>query len=199
MESLITSTTFLAPISYFAKIINYDEVLIFSEEKFQKQTFRNRANIKTSQGTLLLSVPLKKSEKNSTYNQIVLDNDSNWNTLLSRTITSAYGKSPFFEYYFPYFEPIFKNPPQKLLDLNTETLSICLKLLKSKTKIKCISNLDSDSHEVLALNTVFSENYNSFPYIQVFGNEFANNLSILDLLFCEGTNATNILKRSITF
>jgi hypothetical protein len=38
--------------------------------------------------------------------------------------------------------------------------------------------------------------YNPVPYQQNFGNEFVPNLSILDLLFCRGNQALEILKKS---
>ena len=36
------------------------------------------------------------------------------------------------------------------------------------------------------------------PYTQVFGNRFIPNLSVLDLIFCEGPHAVSILHASIT-
>jgi hypothetical protein len=39
--------------------------------------------------------------------------------------------------------------------------------------------------------------YNPQEYTQVFGNQFVKDLSVIDLIFCEGPNAINILKRSI--
>ena len=39
--------------------------------------------------------------------------------------------------------------------------------------------------------------FSPVPYTQLFGRKFEANLSILDLLFCEGPNADNILHSSI--
>ena len=35
------------------------------------------------------------------------------------------------------------------------------------------------------------------PYPQIFGKDFVANLSVLDLLFCEGPNARTIIKKSV--
>ena len=40
--------------------------------------------------------------------------------------------------------------------------------------------------------------YQPKSYIQLFGNEFVPNMSIIDLLFCEGPNARNIIIQSTT-
>jgi hypothetical protein len=41
-------------------------------------------------------------------------------------------------------------------------------------------------------------NYQAVPYPQVFGKNFDANLSIIDLLSCEGPNALSVLRRSAT-
>jgi hypothetical protein len=39
--------------------------------------------------------------------------------------------------------------------------------------------------------------YRSFPYLQIFGNKFEANMSILDLLFCQGNESLQVLKASV--
>ncbi|MBC7920224.1 MAG: WbqC family protein, partial [Ferruginibacter sp.] len=41
--------------------------------------------------------------------------------------------------------------------------------------------------------------YNGIAYVQNFGNTFVPNLSVVDLLFCEGTRARSILEQSINW
>jgi hypothetical protein len=38
--------------------------------------------------------------------------------------------------------------------------------------------------------------YRAVPYTQVFGNSFVENLSLLDLLFCEGPNSLRLIRSS---
>jgi hypothetical protein len=39
--------------------------------------------------------------------------------------------------------------------------------------------------------------YNSVPYTQVLGNKFVSNLSIIDLVFCEGPGAATVVASSV--
>jgi hypothetical protein len=63
---------------------------------------------------------------------------------------------------------------------------------------------DKDPKDVFDLRSRISskEPFNFRPfyqprsYHQVFGNTFAENLSIIDLLFCEGSGAGTLLKAS---
>ena len=58
-----------------------------------------------------------------------------------------------------------------------------------------IQDLRSVIHPKQANNAL--DFYSPQEYTQVFGNQFVKDLSIIDLIFCEGPNAINILKRSI--
>ncbi len=118
---------------------------------------------------------------------------------------SAYGKAPFFEYYAPFFESILLKKHTFLLDLNYELLSICLKLLDLDIKIvfneeykKGHDDGIMDLRNVINPKISFTKNnlYKEILYNQIFGKNFVSNLSIVDLLFCEGGNSKRILQSS---
>ena len=44
--------------------------------------------------------------------------------------------------------------------------------------------------------TIINDFFNPVPYQQVFGNSFAANLSIVDLIFCCGPQSGSIMKAS---
>ncbi|WP_197491672.1 MULTISPECIES: WbqC family protein, partial [Emticicia] len=118
---------------------------------------------------------------------------------------AAYGKSPFFEFYADYFQNILDKKNTFLWDLNFQMLTTCLKLLKVNRTISHteVYQKEVDSN-VFDARTLFNPKkqvietsfYLPKPYQQNFGNEFVPNLSIIDLLFCRGTQALEILKNS---
>lgn len=62
MNALL-STTYFGPIQWYQKLYRVDEVWIEQHESFQKQTYRNRCVIATTQGTQVLTVPVRSEER----------------------------------------------------------------------------------------------------------------------------------------
>jgi len=197
MKVLLESNYF-PPLSYMHLLLNAEEVQIKINEPYLKQTYRNRANILTSQGVVGLTVPIEKKGQYSV-ETCKISYAENWQLKHLRTIESAYGKTPFFEHYFPYLEELFSQKHVFLTELNNQALSLCLKFLNAPEQII------QDKKELIgfqdATNTISPKKESliieSPIYHQMFGNEFAQDLSILDVLFCEGPLAYLIVKNQI--
>jgi hypothetical protein len=81
-----------------------------------------------------------------------------------------------------------------------ELLTLCLKLLKVDKQIKLSEsyNNEAGNEDVIDMRNRIHSNMKSeiiagTEYTQVFGRQFVPDLSIMDLLFCEGNNARKIL------
>lgn len=199
--SLISPVLYLPNTLIFSKIVTHNLIFIEKHEHYQKQTIRNRTHILTSNGIQTLTIPVK-THISKQIADIEIDNSQLWNQIHLKAIKTAYGKSAFFEYYFYQFEKIYISPKKYLFDFNIDLMTLCLQLLKVKKEINFTENyqIDYDNSFLDGRKEFFQSNYfpNSLPkpankYYQLFGNEFANNISILDLLFNEGTNAINYL------
>ena len=84
-------------------------------------------------------------------------------------------------------------------------MTLCLKLVQIDRPIHLTENYHSSSkNDALDFrNRILPkisfdqrELYLPFPYIQNFGSNFAPNLSIVDLLMCEGPGSSEVLKNS---
>lgn len=184
----------------------HQNLLIENEENYQKQTYRNRCKILTSNKLEVLTVPIIDSTKKIVIKEVKIDNTQNWQSSHWRTIQSGYGKSPFFEFYADNLRVIFKKQYSFLFDLNQEILTLCLKWLKVAKEVSITTEYNkSPEIGVYDLRSVISAKndnrpYNNFvfeQYTQVFGNKFAPNLSIIDLICCEGPNSINVLATTI--
>lgn len=196
IDSLLI-TAYYPPISYFSCIKNSDSIYIEAKENYQRQTIRNRCYIQTSNGIQMLSVPIKKNIDKS-ITSIKIDYSTPWNYKHAHAIRSAYGKSPFFIYYYEeLISPLFEKY-ETLFQLNQAIIEKCIKLLQLNKKIQFTKEYLSDYIGMSDLRSNFSkkkgpyiQNFNSPKYIQTFSDRFPfmYDLSVLDLIFNTGKEA----------
>lgn len=200
----IFSTAYFPPLDYMASLIKFEAARIEIYETYPKQTYRNRCVIYTANGIQNLSVPVIKVDGNHTkIKDVRVDNIRNmkWQNVHWRAIASAYRKAPYFEHYQSYLEPIFdKSLASSLIKLNMYILHTVLKLLKSEIDLKLTGSYNKYPSSGTDLRNaflpkLFVSGISFPPYHQVFMDRhgFIPNLSILDLLFCEGPHALDYL------
>ncbi len=196
-------TSYFPPISYFYFIAHSKKVLIELHENYDRQTIRNRCYILSPNGIQHLSIPIVKPN-NRCIKEIEIDYSVPWNNKHAHAIRSAYGKSPFFCYYYDeLIQPLFKRH-KYLLDLNNELLHILCNILQitcniyfTQTYSKCyIDANDLRLAYISAKNPPYIQHLYFEPYIQCFSDRFAfcPDLSIIDLLFNIGYESLWYLK-----
>ena len=132
--NVLLSTTYFGPVQWYQKLYRADEVWIERYESFQKQTYRNRCVIATTQGTQALTVPVERSHLSplsplspepssllsplSSLKDIRISDHGNWRHLHWNALQSAYGDSPFFMYYEDDLRPFFEQRRDYLFDFN---------------------------------------------------------------------------------
>lgn len=206
MKTIIQEAQIFGPTNYFCHYINVENLFLEKCENYQKRSFRNRYNILTTNGVATLSIPLTKGKNNQQLiTDVTISYDENWPEKHLQTIRSAYGKSAYFDYYFSDICNIFSKRQKFLFDLNVESLDWAIKKLKFQNEIKFTveylkprSSSGMIDEEIVDLRTETKlDNHNFVKYTQVWEDkfEFIPNLSILDLLFCTGSEASYILKK----
>ena len=176
-----------------------DNVVIDLGENYVKRSERNRTRIMTSGGVMQLSVQLCHANRpRQAITSMQVDYSKRWQHQHLVAIESAYRSSPYYDYYADRFTPLFEREWERLVELNMATLEAVCKTLKIKTpRISetyiTASEGDLDLRDKKRGSTLCAE-----PYIQVFDDRlpFAPNLSIFDLLMCEGPEAINYLRRA---
>ncbi|WP_046744220.1 WbqC family protein [Kordia zhangzhouensis] len=199
----IVHPTYFPSIAHYVVFANAEEIVFEMEDNFQKQTYRNRTYIYGANGSLMLNVPVRhsKKDKHQKYRDIQIANETAWQRLHFKSLESAYRASPYFEYYEDELLPLFKKKYTYLIDLNFDTIEIineCLQLEVNTQKTQKYQSIVSDLKDFRELVDVKKEAIHQFDeYTQVFDAKhgFLPNLSILDLLFNEGTNALSYLEQ----
>ncbi len=202
MHEILLSTAYLPPIEYFANILQSDLWKIEMHEHYIKQTYRNRCNILTANGLLGLSIPVNKVDGNHTLiKDIRISYLSNWQSNHWRAIESAYNKSPFFLYYRDDLEKFYSQSYELLIDYNIELLKFILKKLGVSTEINFTDDfmpINSSANDLrYSIQPKLLQEKIKFPhYYQVFEEKhgFIPNLSIIDLLFNEGSESKYYLE-----
>ena len=194
-------------LEYFSCFVGQDQVLLEAHEYFIKQSYRNRCYILGPHQVEKLTVPVLGGTKKVLVRDIKIDNRQNWQRQHWRSLQSCYGKSPFFEHYAPRLSPVFQQEWPFLWDLNMEVLTVCLDLLRfTATPVPTDAYIQQtgtgliDLRQAIRPNIPFTarELYRPAPYTQLFGADFVANLSVLDVLFCEGPAAASVIRQSAT-
>jgi hypothetical protein len=200
---ILLSTAYFPPAEYFSLIKDAGTVLIEQGENYIKQTYRNRCRILSSNGILSLSVPVMKGDRlKAQVKDMEIDYSKRWQQVHLRAFTSAYNRSPYFQFYFENIERILRKNKKFLLDLNDELLHKCLELLNIDKCTRHTSYFKADTTKVNDFRYSISpkkiSGFTYRPYIQVFNNnEFVAGLSILDLIFNMGPESVNYLPSSL--
>lgn len=184
---IILHTTYFGSVNWYRQLVRAEgDVYIDACENYIKQTSRNRCEIATANGKQILTVPVnvKVPVKN-----VLVSEHGNWRHQHWEALKSAYGMSPFFDYYQddirPFFdEEVFRaNNWQRLFDYNLAIMRKMLDLIGVKKEIRLTEEFASPSP--------LGEEWGEATYYQTFQKRhgFIPNLSILDLLFNEGPEA----------
>ena len=211
-STCLLSTTYFGPVQWYQKLCRYDRVLIEHHESYQKQTFRNRCLIATTQGVQALTVPTNLPPMGETsfkavsgveasprggrsVGAVLLSDHGNWRHLHWQALQSAYGDSPFFEYYEDDLRPFFTDHRwERLIDFNDDILRTMCRLLDIHPNIE-ITKKYSNNGDFIDFRDVIrpkhplpDPDFQPRRYWQVFEQKhgFLPNLSILDLLFNMG-------------
>ena len=192
MQNILLSTTYFGPVQWYQKLHRADVVLMERWESFQKQTYRNRCLIATTQGVQALTVPIERGI--DLMKDIRISDHGNWRHLHWNALKSAYGESPFFEYYQDDFRPFFEQRWDYLLDFNE---AIREKICELTDIQPHVNYTDDYQREVvgedfrMAINPKHpmpDPDFTPKPYYQVYQQKhgFQPNLSVIDLLFNMG-------------
>ncbi|MCK4352831.1 WbqC family protein [candidate division WOR-3 bacterium] len=102
----------------------------------------NRNRIKTPNGQLWLTVPVKKHSLGlQKIKDVKIDNEHNWRKKHCLSLKHYYSKAPYFEDYIGFFEQIYKSDWAQLVDLNVTMIKEIAKWLEIKTKFVLSSTL----------------------------------------------------------
>ncbi len=184
--------------------------------QYSRQSYQNRARIRTPQGRMWLSVPLVGGQAGTPIKQAQIASGTSWQRHHLQAIQFNYGTSPFYFHYEPELRELVGRKYERLADLTVASWHLLLKSLRVGTPVVCTSELPGSPagfdavralfprSDVLALPRLQSPTapplriwtFEERPYRQSF-NGFEEGLSALDLLMNYGPEAPAVLQNGM--
>lgn len=223
MRIAIHQPQYMPWLGYFDKIDRSDLFVLLDDVQYKKNEWQNRNKIKSDQGPVWLTVPVRFSF-GQTINEVAIDQGGRWGVKHRHTLAACYGKAPFFAHYNGQLCELLEKEWQQLGDLSCAGVELLVTMLGMRTEIIRSSSLmitarKSDrlieicrrvgaTHYLSGAGgrayldceafrdagvTVEFQEFVHPVYRQRFG-AFMPNLSIVDLLFNEGANSLSILR-----
>ncbi|CCK75584.1 conserved hypothetical protein [Oleispira antarctica RB-8] len=151
----VMQPTFLPWVGYFDLIDNSDDFIFYDDVQFTKQSWQSRNQIKTANGVIWLTVPLKKHELSSKINQIEINNAKPWVPKLLKTLFFTYQKTKHFKEAYTFFDDLFNAKEYLMLsDLSISIIEALIIRLGMCTQLHRSSNMKDlgDDRELRLIN-----------------------------------------------
>lgn len=195
----------ILPITYFGNTAWWshllcEECIIDIGENWIKQSARNRCEILTPNGVATLSVGVCGRGERVATKDVRIDYSKRWQHQHFHALLSAYKKSPYYDYYADMLEPFFVKRWEWLAEYNIEIARTMLQMMGIERELRVSESYVEATPEDVDLRgkkcflaSTFDEPLR--PYTQVFSDrlDFEAGLSIIDLFFCEGPYASQLL------
>jgi hypothetical protein len=182
-------------------------------------SFRNRCRIAGAEGVVDLSIPIAGGrDQKTTMKDVRIAAGRSWQAQHWKTIVSCYSRSPWFEYYRDGLQKLFGEPAEFLMDWDLRCLEWSLQVLGMDQQVLLTDRYqkeyapeegadrrgrlgpkgprDVNGSADINVSANVNRSRDAGRYRQVFEERigFIPNLSILDLLFCEGKEAIRYIR-----
>lgn len=182
------------PVAWFLSLPRQSTIVIDLNRRWNKRDkSTHRYRVADVNGPIELTVPVTKPDSYSTahLSDIKLSRHGNWWHVHRVTLESGYGRTPFFEHYFPKMERFFSDTTTEtypfLWEYLIDTLNMATSLLDLDTSFTTLKTLPSGN--MLELPEIQHSLIDPYWQIRCDRFNFLQNLSILDLLFNLGPEA----------
>lgn len=125
------------------KISKADLFVILDHVQYRKGYFQNRNKIRTKEGWVWLTIPIRKHSHDTKIKDIEIADFNEWGDKYLNLIKNHYIKSKYFSDYYPDIEAIIRKKHKYLSDLNIDIILFLLKNFNiENNKIVRSSDLD---------------------------------------------------------
>jgi hypothetical protein len=118
VTAAIMQPTYLPYLGYFQLMAASDVFVFLDDVQFARRSWQSRNRILTANGELMLTVPVRKHDRDTAISDIEIDDSQGWRDKHLTAMRHAYGKRPGFAEGFAFVsEQLALHPGGKLADL----------------------------------------------------------------------------------
>lgn len=140
MICAVMQPTYFPWLGYFDLIDQADHFVFYDDVQYVKQSWQSRNKVLTSSGATFLTVPVYKSDLETSIHSIQIDYRKPWVKKHLKTIYFNYGKNDFFDEVYPVIEELLQKQYSNLAEFHiavitdiAERIGIDTTLIKSST------------------------------------------------------------------
>ncbi|MEO6252348.1 MAG: WbqC family protein [Ferruginibacter sp.] len=142
MKAAILQSNYIPWKGYFDLMNSADVFIIYDEVQYTKNDWRNRNRIKTANGTIWLTIPVKQQK----LAQRIIDTEvanNDWRKKHWNSILMSYSKAPFFKQYSAAFEALYVNSGETSLSKINHSFFVAInEILNIQTKLLWSQDLE---------------------------------------------------------
>lgn len=202
-STLVLSPAYYGSISRYAHIARYGTSFVDVTGKFDKRLkSTHRMDIADVNGRLQLTLPIVKPESltRARWNEIKLSTHGEWWHVQRVALESAYGRTPYFEFYIDRFLPFLsRDTVDRYLTLTTLTEAIereiCDIIGIEPPTYGNINAVSLDNADDMRDKKLIALDIPEYYQVRKSVQGFISDLSILDLIFNMGPETPLILAR----
>ncbi len=189
-------------VAYYAAMAAYGYVAIDTGIRYDKR-FKSihRYRVADTRGELSLTVPVGHPLPDGPrlWSRTLISDHGNWPHVHLTALESAYGRTPYFEFYVDRLRPLLQYRQISVVDFCLQADAEIRRILDLPCEIVDINDVDPSSPHIADLRLPGAlERYACGPYRQVRQAEFGfiPGLSILDLIFNLGPEAALEIRKT---
>lgn len=199
-QPLILPPQFLGSVNYYAAMTRYANVVIDCSMRYNKRfKSTHRTTICGANNIETITVPIVKptDSKSATWADVLISDHNQWWGEAFNALQSAYGRTPYFEFYADDFQAFFTESvvgmPLMQLDMQLDTLLRRLLMIDARVSYEMPENLEYvDDYRERAIRFT-----TDIPYYQIRTERhgFMPGLSVVDMLFNIGPESAIHLRQ----
>ncbi len=134
---------FFPYIGFFQKAYLSDHLVILDNVQFPRgTTWISRNRWKNAQGTLWMTVPVKKKGLGlQRIGDVRIYHDGRWAKKHLQSLKNAYARAPYFDEHLPFLENLYSKRHEKLIDFNVEIIRYLINQFEIDTDIRLLSDM----------------------------------------------------------